>query len=373
MTWLRRIAEAPLWAMLWKELVQLRRDRMTLGMMLGIPAIQLALFGYAIRTEVRHLPTVVLDESRSSESRRLVEVFRNSGNFDIVAHVADRAALASAIETGHASAALVIPPDFMRDIRRGRPAEAQVIVDAADPLASSAALSSAQLASAARAAEIAGAGSSRLDVRVRPWYNPGLRSPVYIVPGIIGVLLSLTLVLITSMAIVRERERGTLEQLIVTPIDKTSLMLGKILPFLLIGYAQITVILVLGRLLFRVPILGSIPLLYLLSLAFIVASLALGLLMSTLVRSQVQAMQLSFLFLLPNILLSGFMFPREAMPVAARWVGATLPLTYFLTILRGVLLKGTGMAELWPEALALVGFAVGLVVLSVVRFHKTIE
>jgi ABC-2 type transport system permease protein len=373
MTWFRRMAEAPLWAMLWKELVQLRRDRMTLGMMLGIPAIQLALFGYAIRTEVRHLPTVVLDESRSSESRRLVEVFRNSGNFDIVAHVPDRAALASAIKTGRASAALVIPPEFMRDIRRGRPAEAQVIVDAADPLASSAALSSAQLASAARAAEIAGAGPSRLDVRVRPWYNPGLRSPVYIVPGIIGVLLSLTLVLITSMAIVRERERGTLEQLIVTPIDKTSLMLGKILPFLLIGYAQITVILVLGRLLFRVPILGSVPLLYLLSLAFIVASLALGLLMSTLVRSQVQAMQLSFLFLLPNILLSGFMFPREAMPVAARWVGAALPLTYFLTILRGVLLKGTGWAELWPEALALVGFAVGLVVLSVVRFHKTIE
>ena len=201
MSWLRRMAEAPLWAMLWKELVQLRRDRMTLGMMLGIPAIQLALFGYAIRTEVRHLPTVVLDESRSSESRRLVEVFRNSGNFDIVAHVADRAALASAIETGRASAALVIPPEFMRDIRRGRPAEAQVIVDAADPLASSAALSSAQLASAARAAEIAGAGPSRLDVRVRPWYNPGLRSPVYIVPGIIGVLLSLTLVLITSMRI----------------------------------------------------------------------------------------------------------------------------------------------------------------------------
>jgi ABC-2 type transport system permease protein len=373
MSRLRRLVEAPLWAMLWKELVQLRRDRMTLGLMLGIPAIQLALFGYAIQTEVRHLPTVVLDESRSSESRRLVEVFRNSGNFDIVARVPDRHALAVEIETGRANAGLVIPPDFMRDVRRGRPAEAQVIVDAADPLASQAALSGAQLAAAARAGELAGTGPSRLEVRVRPWYNPGLRSAVYIVPGIIGVLLSLTLVLITSMAIVRERERGTLEQLIVTPIDKTSLMLGKILPFLLIGYVQITVILVLGRLLFRVPILGSLPLLYLLSLAFIVASLALGLLMSTLVRSQVQAMQLSFLFLLPNILLSGFMFPRQAMPEVARWIGAALPLTYFLAILRGVLLKGTGWAELWPEALALVGFAVGLIGLSVARFHKTIE
>ncbi|MGH7512844.1 MAG: ABC transporter permease [Gemmatimonadales bacterium] len=373
MSRIRRLVEAPLWAMLWKELVQLRRDRMTLGLMLGIPAIQLALFGYAIQTEVRHVPTVVLDESRSSESRRLVEVFRNSGNFDIVARVPDRHALAVEIETGRANAALVIPPDFMRDVRRGRSAEAQVIVDAADPLASQAALSGAQLAAAARAGELAGAGPSRLEVRVRPWYNPGLRSPVYIVPGIIGVLLSLTLVLITSMAIVRERERGTLEQLIVTPIDKTSLVLGKILPFLLIGYGQITVILLLGRLLFRVPMLGSLPLLYALSLAFIVASLALGLLMSTLVRSQVQAMQLSFLFLLPNILLSGFMFPRQAMPEVARWIGAALPLTYFLTILRGVLLKGTGWAELWPEALALVGFAVGLIVLSVARFHKTIE
>jgi len=373
MTWLRRIAEAPLWAMLWKELVQLRRDRMTLGMMLGVPAIQLVLFGYAIQTDVRHLPTVVLDESRTSESRRLVEVFRNSGNFDIVARVPDRAALRTAIETGRANAAVVIPPEFMRDVRRGRSAQAQVIVDAADPLASSSALSSAQLAAAARAAEIAGPGPAPLDVRVRPWYNPGLRSAVYIVPGIIGVLLSLTLVLITSMAIVRERERGTLEQLIVTPIDKTSLMLGKILPFLLIGYVQITVILALGWMLFRVPVLGSLPLLYLLSFAFIVASLALGLLMSTLVRSQVQAMQLSFMFLMPNILLSGFMFPRQAMPVLAQWIGAALPLTYFLTILRGVLLKGVGLGELWPQALALVGFAIGLVALSVMRFHKTIE
>jgi ABC-2 type transport system permease protein len=196
---------------------------------------------------------------------------------------------------------------------------------------------------------------------------------VFIVPGIIGVLLSITMVLITSVAIVRERERGTLEQLIVTPIGKTGLLLGKILPFLIIGYVQITVILILGWVLFRVPMLGSLPLLYFLSLAFIVASLALGLLMSTLVRSQVQAMQLSFLFLLPNILLSGFMFPRQAMPEFAQWIGLALPLTYFLTVLRGVLLKGVGLEYLWPEALALSAFAVGLVVLSVLRFRKTIE
>lgn len=372
----RRLAHSPLWPMLWKELVQLRRDRLTLGMLLGIPAIQLALFGYAIQTEVRHVPTVVLDESRTAESRRLIEVFRNSGNFDIVELVPSRAALKDRIERGRANAALVIPPDYLRQLRRDRGAEVQVIVDAADPLASSAALSAAVQAGVARSEAIAresGGGSPPVEVRVRPWYNPALRSALYIVPGIIGVLLSLTLVLITSMSIVRERERGTLEQLVVTPIDKTSIMLGKILPFLLIGYVQISVILVLGRLLFRVPIMGSLPLLYLLSLSFIIASLALGLLMSTLVRSQVQAMQLSFLFLLPNILLSGFMFPRQAMPAVAQWIGAALPLTYFLIILRGVLLKGIGLGHLWPQALALVGFAVGLIVLSVLRFHKTVD
>jgi drug efflux transport system permease protein len=377
MSVLRRLLWLPLWPMLWKELVQLRRDRLTLSLMLGIPAIQLALFGYAIQTEVRHLPTVVLDESRTMESRRLVEVFRNSGNFDIVEMVSSRAAMRDRIERGRANAALVIPPDYLRQLKRSRGAEAQVIVDAADPLASSAALSAAVQAGVAESRELrrdmGGARATALEIRVRPWYNPALRSSVYIVPGIIGVLLSLTLVLITSMSIVRERERGTLEQLVVTPIDKTSIMLGKILPFLLIGYVQISVILILGRLLFRVPIMGSLSLLYLLSFSFIVASLALGLLMSTLVKTQVQAMQLSFLFLLPNILLSGFMFPRQAMPAVAQWIGAALPLTYFLTILRGVLLKGIGIGHLWPQALALVGFAVGLIAFSVLRFHKTIE
>lgn len=365
-----------LWPMLWKELVQLRRDRFTLAMMLGIPAIQLVLFGYAIQTEVRHLPTVVLDESRTPESRELIAVLRNTGNFDITESVASRADLADRIERGVARAGLVIPPDYMRDIKRGRPAVAQVIVDAADPMASSSALAGAVQAGAARSNAIArmrGAGPPPVQLRVRPWYNPGMRSPVYIVPGIIGVLLSLTMVLITSMAIVRERERGTLEQLIVTPIDKTSLMLGKMIPFLFIGFVQMTVILILGRLLFDVPVRGSLPLLYAMSFAFIVASLALGLLMSTLVRSQVQAMQLGFLFLLPNILLSGFMFPREAMPLPARWLGSALPLTYFLEILRGILLKGVGFGHLWQEGLILVLFAVVLVTLGVNRFSKTIE
>jgi ABC-2 type transport system permease protein len=263
----------------------------------------------------------------------------------------------------------------MADMRRGRAAEAQIIVDAADPMASSAAMSGAAQAAQARALELVGQGTARppLDVRIRPWYNPGLRSAVYIVPGIVGVLLSMTMVMITSMAVVRERERGTLEQLVVTPISKTGLMLGKLIPFLAIGYVQMSIVLLLGRLVFDVPFRGSLLALYGITLAFIVANLGLGLLVSSVVRTQTQAMQLSFFFLMPNILLSGFMFPREAMPAPAQWLGALLPLTYYLRILRAILLRGVGAAQVWPESLVLMGFAFALVALSVRRFSKTIE
>jgi ABC-2 type transport system permease protein len=362
--------------MLWKEFVQMRRDRFTLGMMIGLPAIQLLLFGFAIRTEVRHLPTVVLDQSRTTESRAFVDAVRNTGNFDIVGSIGSRDDLRKKIERGDARAAVVIPPDFETDIKRRRTAEAQVIVDAADPLASSAAISGATLAGQARSAALGPPGERRslpIDVRVRPWYNPGLESAIYIVPGIIGLLLTLTLLMITAMALVRERERGTLEQLIVTPISKTSLMLGKVLPFALVGYVQVTVILVLGRLVFDVPIRGNLGLLYLITAPFIIASLALGLFVSTVVRTQVQAMQLSFVFILPTVLLSGFMFPREAMPAFAQWLGAAFPITYYLRVLRGILLKGAGIDALWRDTLALVAFAIVLIAFSVRRFQKNIE
>jgi len=370
-----RIARWPFWAMLRKEFIQMRRDRLTLGMMIGIPTIQLILFGYAIQTEVRHLPTVVLDQSRSPESRRLVQAMLNTGNFDLAGTVADRVELAAVIGRGDARAGIVIPPDYEHDLKRGRVAQAQIVVDAADPLASSAAISGAALAGAVRSQALAAARgvAAPIEVRVRPWYNPAGRSAVYIVPGIIGVLLSMTMIVIASIAVVRERERGTLEQLVVTPIDKTSLMLGKILPFLLVGYVQITVILLLGRLLFDVPVLGNLSTLYLVALPFIVASLAVGLFLSTLVETQAQAMQLGFLFLLPNILLSGFMFPREAMPAPAQWIGAALPLTYFLRVLRGILLKGTGLEAFWRESVVLIGFSVVLIAMSVRRFRKTVE
>jgi len=373
---LDRIRHWRLWPMLWKEFVQMRRDRLTLGIMVMIPAVQLVIFGFAIRTDVRHLPTVVLDESATAESRRLVDVMRNTGSFDVIGYVGSRAELKRMIDRGRARAAVVIPPDFQRGIKRGRGATAQVIVDAADPMASQSAMSGAMLAGQASAAELAGRRAVAiplLDVRVRPWYNPALRSEVYIVPGLIGVLLSMTMILITSLAITRERERGTLEQLIVTPIGKTSMMLGKILPFVLVGYVQMTVILLLGRLLFGIPIRGNIPGLYAISLLFVLASLGLGLFVSTVARTQAQAMQLSFMLLLPNILLSGFMFPREAMPKVMQWISLALPLTHYLQVLRGILLKGTPVADLWQEAAILAVMAFIILMLSVARFSKTIE
>lgn len=362
------------WPMLRKEFIQMRRDRMTVGMMIGIPAIQLVLFGFAIRTEVQHLPTLLLDESRTRESRELVSTLVNSSYFDIVGQIESREEIPRRISNGEATAALVIPHSFARDLKRGRGADAQLIVDAADPLSSQTALQGAALAGVAfRPAASSASGTTAVELRVRPWYNPMLKSSTYIVPGIIGVLLSMTLIMINAMAVVRERERGTLEQLIVTPIDRTSLMLGKIVPFLLVGYVQITVILLLGRLLFHVPIRGSLPLLYLLAFPFVVANLGLGLLVSTMVKSQAQAMQASFLFIMPNILLSGFMFPRAAMPEPAQWIGMALPLTYFLDVLRGILLKGVGFEALWKQMIILSVFAVLVVTLSVRRFHKTLE
>ncbi|MCX5755023.1 MAG: ABC transporter permease [Gemmatimonadetes bacterium] len=376
MSLVTRVRLSRFWPMLWKEFVQMRRDRLTLGMMTMLPAVQLMLFGYAIQTDVRHLPTVVLDESRTADSRRLIGVIANTGNFQIVGEVASREALRAEIMASRASAALVIPPDYARDLRAGRTATAQMIVDAADPQSSSAAMSGAQLAAAALATQIVTERAALvppLEMRVRPWFNPAQRSAIFIVPGVIGVLLTITLTLITSTAIVRERERGTLEQLVVTPIGKTSLMLGKLVPFMLVGYVQMTVVLGLGKLIFRIPTEGSIPMLYLLALPFMFASLGVGLLISTVARSQAQAMQLSFFFMLPNILLSGYIFPRVAMPEPAQWIGLVLPLTYFLKVLRGILLKGVVFTDVWQPTVSMIVIATVLLAVSVRRFRKTIE
>jgi ABC-2 type transport system permease protein len=365
------------WPMFRKEFIQMRRDRLTLGIMVGIPVVQLLLFGYAIQMDVRNIPTVVLDESRTFTSREIIAAFQNTGSFRIVGHVNGRDELDRALAAGRAQAGIVVPEDYPRQRARGVTATVQVLVDASDPLQSQSAIAAAAGVAQAQNLEILSLAARRplppVEARIRPRYNPGLRSAVYIVPGLVGVILTLTLVLVTAMAIVRERERGTLEQLIVTPITKTELMLGKIAPYVGVGLIQMTTVLIVGRFVFDVPLTGNVGLLYAMSCIFIVASLALGLLVSTLVRTQQQAMQVSFFFVLPNILLSGFMFPRAAMPEAFQWLGLLLPLTHFLKVLRGILLRGVGLEALWVEALILAGFAVGLIGLAVRRFHKTLD
>jgi drug efflux transport system permease protein len=376
MSLLRALCESSLWPMLWKEFRQMRRDRFTLAMLLGLPSLQLLLFGYAVRTEVRHVPMVVLDQSHSQEGRALASLLTNTQNFDVVGRAAGQAEVEARLASGEVKAALIIPPDFTVNIKRGRQATAQVVVDAVDPLAASAAISAAGLASQGGVAALehtAPDSSPGLDVRVRPRYNPGLVSAFNVVPGLVGVLLTMTLVAITSMALVRERERGTLEQLIVTPVDRSSVILGKILPFVIVGYAQMTVILLLGHFALHVPMRGSLPLLYLLTFPFIIAVLGVGLLISTAVKTQTQAMQLSTFYLLPSILLTGFMFPRQAMPGAIRWLGDLLPMTFYLEVVRGISLKGVGLAAIWRPALVLTGFSVLLVSVSVKRFTKTME
>jgi drug efflux transport system permease protein len=362
--------------MLWKEFRQMTRDRFTVGMLVGLPSLQLLLFGYAVRTEVRHVPMVVLDQSGTQESRALTTLLTNTQNFDVAARAVGQREVEGQLATGRVKAVLIIPPDFARDFKRGRTASAQVIVDAVDPLAASAAISAAGLASGTgidRLLRGTPADGPKLDVRVRPRYNPGLVSAFNVVPGLVGVLLTMTLVAITSMALVRERERGTLEQLIVTPVARSSVILGKILPFVIVGYVQMTVILILGHGILGVPLHGSLPLLYVLTLPFIIAVLGIGLLISTAVKTQTQAMQLSTFYMMPSILLTGFMFPREAMPAFCRWLAATLPMTYYLEVIRGITLKGAGLGQTWQPALILTAFAALLVLVSVKRFTKTME
>jgi ABC-2 type transport system permease protein len=362
---------------IWKEFVQMSRDRPTIGMMLGIPVIQLLVFGYAIHMDVRHLPMAIYDQSRTQESRELVQKLEATDNFVATRKAGSYGVAIALIDRGDARAAVVIPEDFARRLKRGRPATAQMLVDASDPLTSQNAIAAAQLVGQRQniALLVSKTGGSLdqpppVDVRVRPLYNPALKSAIYIVPGIIGMILSITMLIITSMAIVRERELGTLEQLIVTPVTRGEIMLGKIVPYAIVGYAQLTLVILLGRVVFGMPIVGSLLLVYLTTFLFIVANLGLGLFISTLVTSQSQAMQASYFFVLPNVLLSGFMFPREGMPALARDIGLAFPLTYYLQVLRGILLKGNGLWDVLPQTAMLLGLALLFFGFSVTRFRK---
>jgi len=363
----------------WKELVQLRRDRLTLGMMAVLPLVQLMLFGYAINTDVRHMPTVVYDQDGTPAARELARTLEATGTYRLVGDVRNYDEIDRALRSGRARVALVIAPGYASDLARGRTAHLQLIVDGSDPQTVASATNSASGLVAARGRGITLARLRRLGpafatdpITLEPdtWYNPELKTAVYIVPGLVGVILTMTMVMLTSMAIARERERGTLEQLIVSPVRRVELVVGKILPYVVIGYVQMTLILAAGFFIFQVTLTGSLPLLYLLAFLFISANLALGLFFSTLAKTQQQAMQMSMFFLLPNILLSGFMFPFEAMPRPAQLLAQALPLTHFLRIVRGITLKGAELADIAPEVIWLAGLLVALIALSSLRFRK---
>lgn len=366
-------------ALLLKEFIQMRRDRLTFGLMIGIPIFQLLMFGFAINTDVKHLPTAVFDQSHSAESRDLLESFSASGYFDLDIYAKSFKELNSLIDNGQAKVGIVLPPNFADEVRGGRSASVQVIVDASDSMAASSAISTAMTIGQLRSQNIMvkrlenlGGRISGLpyDIRIRPWYNPDFVTAFYMVPGIMGMILTMTMVMITSMAIVREREHGTLEQLIVTPMKSWELMLGKIIPYVFVGLVQAAVALMVGILVFDLPIRGNLVELFLYTLLFIVASLSLGMLISNFSKTQMQAMQLSFFIFLPSVLLSGFMFPREAMPEFFFQLGRLLPITFYLQIMRGIVLKGVGIAALWPQVLALVIYTSIVLSVSVVKFRK---
>ncbi|MBS2017899.1 MAG: ABC transporter permease [Deltaproteobacteria bacterium] len=363
----------------WKELLQLRRDRLTLAMMLALPILQLLLFGFAINNDVRHLPTVILDDDHSAQSRDLARSMEATGYYDVKGYVRGYDEIDRALRSGEARIALVVPAGWSSAIVTGRPARVQLVVDGSDPQIVASATNTAASLIAARSGELLVARLGRsgapvlgppLELEPAVRYNPDLRTAVYVVPGLIGVILTMTMVMLTSMAIARERERGTLEQLIVSPVKSFELVVGKILPYVAIGYVQMTLVLLVGRVAFDVPIAGSLPLLFGLTFFFIFANLALGLFFSTLAKTQQQAMQMSFFFFLPNILLSGFMFPFEGMPKPAQALAQALPLTHFLRIVRGIVLKGSGFSELFGEVVALGIILVALVSFSSLRFRK---
>jgi ABC-2 type transport system permease protein len=349
-----------------KEFRHLRRDELSRAMILGIPLVMTLLFGYAINHDIRHLPAGVVDAADTSGSRILLSKAQASRVIDIVARYDSVADLARAMDRGSISVGIFVPQDFERRVQRADRPIAQLLIDGSDPVVQSAARALAQLPFAER-----GPGAPGFEMNIR--YNPERRSPVFIVPGIIGVILNLTMVLFTAVAIVRERERGNMELLITTPIRGLELMIGKIAPYFLIGYVQASIILLLGVWLFNVPVAGSYLDFYIGIGLFVISILTLGLVISTLATNQFQAFQMTFMSFLPQMLLSGFMFPFEGMPVPAQWLAELFPLTHFLRIVRGVLLRDADLVLLSQELWPLVVFFVVFLGLATVRFQKRLD
>jgi len=369
-----------LWAMVLKEFIQMRRDRLTFGMMVGIPLVQLMLFGFAINSDPRHLPTAVRIADHSPFSRALVAALRQSDYFTIVREAETEAEAARLLRLGEVQFVINIPEDFSRRLLRGERPTVLIEADATDPAATGPAVAAVRvLAGNVFDRELTGplarlrAKPGPVDFQLHAHYNPENITQFNVVPGLMGVVLTMTMVIITALAITRERERGTMENLLSTPVRPFEVIAGKIIPYIIVGYVQATLILVAARFIFHVPMVGNLALVYAVAFFFIAANLAVGITFSTLAKNQLQAMQMAFFFFLPSILLSGFMFPFRGMPEWAQWIGSVLPLTHFLRIVRGILLKGNGLVEIAPELWALIAFLVVAMAIGVKRYRQTLD
>ncbi len=367
-------------AMLGKELIQMRRDRMTLGLLIGIPLMQLFIFGYAINMVPRHLATVVSVADPGPLADSFVAALNNSSYFDIVKATNSPAEARTMLAEGKVSFAIEIPVNFSRDLIRGARPDILVEADATDPAAGSYALAAVQgMTTTALRDDLVGPLALRaptpppFNVVVHSLYNPEANTQYNIVPGLLGIILTMTMVLATSIALTRERERGTYENLLAMPTRPVEIMVGKILPNIFVGAFQATLVLCLAKFVFHVPMIGSLALLAACGLVFITALLGVGYTISTIASNQMQAMQMTFFFFLPSIMLSGFIFPFHGMPLWARWIGETLPITHFLRIVRGILLKGNGPFEVWPDVWPMILFLFAAGALAVLRFRRTLD
>ena len=367
----RRVA-----AMTRKEFVQLRRDRITFATIVSIPLMQLVLFGYAINTQPRGLPTAVLLQESSDVGRSILKALENTKYFKITHQVRDETQFDRVLASGEVLFAIEIPRGFERALRRGDRPALLIAADATDPVATStalAALNNIVTLALRNDRAIPDNGSPPFEIRTHARYNPAGSSQLNIVPGLMGTILTMTMIIMTALAVTRERERGTMENLLAMPVRPIEVMLGKIVPFIFVGYVQVAIILLAAKFLFQVPFEGSLVTLSIAAIVFIAANLAVGFTFSTLAENQLQAMQLSVFFFLPSLLLSGFMFPFRGMPDWAQIVGQALPLTHFLRIIRGVLLKGNGWMEIWPELWPIGAFMLVVSVLALLRYRKTLD
>jgi ABC-2 type transport system permease protein len=374
----RGLSPSRILAVLTKEFIQLTRDRLTYAMILLMPIVQLLLFGYAINSDPRHLPTAVLVQDHGPMARSTLSALMNSGYFEIVREAASPEELDRAVARGEVQFALTIPADFTRKVVRGDDAQILVEADASDPGATGGAIAAlANLPRTALTRDLVGAMAQvdrdPFEVVIHRRYNPEAITAYNIVPGLLGVILSMTLVMMTSLGMTREYERGTMESLLATPAKPIEVMIGKLSPYVVVGLVQTVVILILARLLFSVPMSGGWDALALGVVLFILGSLSLGFLISTVARNQLQAVQMSFFYMMPSLLLSGFMFPFRGMPDWAQALGSVIPVTHFLRVVRGSLLKGLGLEDLWPSLFALAIFVVAIAAAAMSRYRRTLD